>query len=233
APVWQKLPASTRQKSRRRRLKRLLSALAYPPERRYLKWISIFDDARLPELFSDDFRAHPGNADPAEFILQAYRECPSRDFVTRTTCADVLTYLPCDILNKVDIASMAYGLEARCPLLDHEVVELAAGMPIEWKLQRGRGKKILIETFADLLPPAIQTRSKMGFGVPLDHWFRGELQPLLKEVLLDRRSLDRGLFRPQAVEQLVEEHVASRWDHSYRLWSLLVLELWQQKFLGR
>jgi asparagine synthase (glutamine-hydrolysing) len=233
SPVWQRLPASTRQKSTRRRLKRLLSALAYPPERRYLKWVSIFDDSRLPGLFSDHFRAQLENSDPAEFILDAYGECPSRDFVTRTMCADVLTYLPCDILNKVDIASMAYGLEARCPLLDHEVVDLAAGMPVEWKLQRGRGKKILIETFDDLLPPAIQRRSKMGFGVPLDHWFRGELQPLLKKVLLDHRSLDRGLFQPQAVEQLVEEHVTSRWDHSYRLWSLLVLELWQQKFLDR
>ncbi len=231
APFWQRLPASTRQKSKRRRLKRLLSALSYPPERRYLKWISIFDDARLTELLSNEFRDQLGSADAAEFVLDAYRECPSRDFVTRTTCADVLTYLPCDILNKVDVASMAYGLEARCPFLDHEVVDLAAAMPIEWKMHGGRGKQILIETFSDLLPLAIQRRSKMGFGVPLDHWFRGELQPLLQDVLLDRRSLERGLFRPQAVEQLVEEHVNSRWDHSYRLWSLLVLELWQQQFL--
>ena len=71
----------------------------------------------------------------------------------------------------------------------------------------------------------------MGFGVPLDHWFRNELRPLLQEVLLDPASLSRGLFRPEAVEQLVREHVTSQWDHSYRLWSLLVLELWQQKFL--
>lgn len=233
AKIWQRLPASPRQRSNRRRLKRLLAALSYPPERRYLKWISIFDDARLPGLLSDDFRARLGNADPADFLLQAYRECPSRDFVTRTTCADVVTYLPCDILNKVDIASMTYGLEVRCPLLDHEVVDLAAAMPLEWKMKRSRGKKILLETFADLLPPAIRRRGKMGFGVPLDHWFRGELQPLLRDVLLDRRSLDRGLFRPQAVEQLVEEHVTSRWDHSYRLWALLVLELWQQKYLDK
>jgi asparagine synthase (glutamine-hydrolysing) len=225
------LPASTRQKSSRRRFKRLLSALSYPPERRYLKWISIFDDARLPGLFSHEFREQLGNADAADFLMSAYAECPSRDFVTRTMCADTLTYLPCDILNKVDIASMTYGLEARCPFLDHEVVDLAAAMPLDWKMRRGRGKKILIETFADLLPPAIQRRSKMGFGVPLDHWFRGELAPLLKDVLLDRRSLDRGLFRPQAVEQLVNEHVTGRWDHSYRLWSLLVFELWQQKYL--
>ena len=231
APIWQFLPASTRQKSRRRRLKRLLSALAYPPERRYLKWISIFDDARLPGLLSDQFRDQLGGSDAADFILDAYRECPHRDFVTRTTCTDVLTYLPCDILNKVDIASMTYGLEVRCPLLDHEVVDLAAAMPLDWKMHRGRGKKILTETFADLLPMPIRQRSKMGFGVPLDHWFRGELAPLLKEVLLDPRSLGRGLFRPQAVEQLVDEHVTSRWDHSYRLWSLLVLELWQQTYL--
>lgn len=231
SPVWQNLPASTRQKSKRRRLKRLLSALAYPRERRYLKWISIFDDVRLPELWSDGFREQLRDFDPAEFILTAYRECPKRNFVTRTTCTDILTYLPCDILNKVDIASMTYGLEVRCPFLDHEVVDLAAGMPLEWKMHRGRGKRILVETFADLLPAPIRHRSKMGFGVPLDHWFRGELAPLLKQVLLDPKSLGRGLFRPQAVEQLVEEHVTSRWDHSYRLWSLLVLELWQQTYL--
>jgi asparagine synthase (glutamine-hydrolysing) len=231
APLWQSLPASTRQKSNRRRLKRLLSALSFPPERRYLKWISIFDEARLPEIFSPEFRARLGNADAADFLMQAYGECPSRDIVTRTMCADVLTYLPCDILNKVDIASMTYGLEARCPFLDHEVVDLAAGMPLEWKMPAGRGKKILIETFADLLPPAIQRRSKMGFGVPLDHWFRDELAPLLREVLLDRRSLDRRLFRPSAVEQLVNEHITGRWDHSYRLWALLVFELWQQRYL--
>jgi asparagine synthase (glutamine-hydrolysing) len=231
SPVWQKIPASVRQKSRRRRVKRLLAALGEPPERRYLKWVSIFDNERRPGLYTDAFAMQLGGTDPADFLLEAYRNCPNRDFVTRTTCTDVLTYLPCDILNKVDIASMTYALEARCPFLDQEVVQLAARMPIEWKLRGGRGKRILTETFSDLLPPAIQTRPKMGFGVPLDHWFRGELQPLLQEVLLDSQSLNRGLFRPEAVRLLVDEHVQGKWDHSYRLWSLLVLELWQQKFL--
>src|SRR5690606_32697444 len=103
---------------------------------------------------------------------------------TRTTCADVLTYLPFDILKKVDIASMAYSLEARSPFLDHHVVELASRMPISLKLKNGRGKVILTETFADLLPASIQTRSKMGFGVPLTPWFRNELKDLLIESIL-------------------------------------------------
>ena len=230
-PVWQRLPASVQQRSRRRQLKRLLSALGETPERRYLKWVSIFDDTRRAALYTDAFRSRLAGFDAGRFLLDAYAACPSRDFVTRTTCADVLTYLPCDILTKVDLASMAYGLEVRCPFLDQELVQLAARMPIEWKLRYGRGKRMLVETFADLLPPSIQRRSKMGFGVPLDHWFRNELRPLLQEVLLDPLSLNRGLFRPAAIEQLVAEHVSGRWDHSYRLWSLLVLELWQQKFL--
>lgn len=231
APLWQRLPASVRQNSKRRRFKRLLSALALEPRRRYLKWVSIFDDERRAELYSSDFRDSLQGHDSAEFLFQAYTECPDRDFVTQTTCADVLTYLPCDILTKVDIASMAFGLEARAPFLDHEVVDLAARLPIEWKLHGRHGKQILVDTFADLLPKRIKTRKKMGFGVPLDHWFRGELRPLLEDVLLSTTSLNRGIFRPEQVRRLVDEHVRGLWDHSYRLWSLLVLELWQRTFL--
>jgi asparagine synthase (glutamine-hydrolysing) len=231
ARLWQRLPASVAQKSHRRRLKRLLSALGEEPRRRYLKWIGIFDDERRRGLYTDDFASALNGHDAAEFLLDAYKICPERDFVTRTTCTDALTYLPCDILTKVDIASMAFSLECRSPFLDHHVAELAARMPIELK-QSGRiGKRILIDTFSDLLPTDIQRRRKMGFGVPLDHWFRAELKPLLHDLLLDRRSLDRGYFEPKAVRQLVEEHVSARWDHSYRLWSLLCLEAWHRMFL--
>ena len=103
------------------------------PERRYLRWINIFDDGRRQELYTDEFAARVGTVDSSEFLLDAYAECPDRDFVSRTMCADMLTYLPCDILTKVDIASMAYSLECRCPFLDHKVAELAARMPIELK----------------------------------------------------------------------------------------------------
>jgi asparagine synthase (glutamine-hydrolysing) len=233
APPWRNGVAALLKKSRQRRVNGLLSDLASPLERRYLRLVSAFDDEWLKQLLSDDFHERLAGADPADFLLDAYRACPSRDFVTRTTCVDVLTYLPCDILHKVDIASMTYALEARCPILDQEVVDLAASMPIEWKIKPKGMKRILIETFADLIPPAIQQRGKMGFGIPLSHWFRGKPQPLLREVLLDRRSLERGLFRPETVERLVRDHVSGLTDHSYRLWNLLVLELWQQTYLDR
>ncbi len=229
--LWQKIPASVRQKSFRRRLKRLLGALGQPPEKRYLAWISIFDEERRNSLYTGNFHQELGEVNASSFLMQAYAACPNRDFVTRTTCADVLTYLPCDILTKVDVAGMAVGLECRSPFLDHRVAELAARMPLELKMHHGRGKQILLETFADLLPPAIQKRPKMGFGVPLNSWFRHELKPLLHEKLLNSKSLERGYFRPEAVRQLVEEHQTGRWDHSYRLWSLLCFEEWHEMFL--
>jgi len=229
--LWQAIPASTRQKSRRRRFKRLLSALRYTPERRYLKWISIFDDERLPGLLSPGLAAARTEHDPAGFLLEAYAACGQANPVARTACADARTYLPGDILFKVDIASMAHSLEVRSPFLDQEVADLSARIPLEWKRRGRQGKQILVDTFADLLPPGIATRPKMGFGVPLDSWFRGELRPLLEQVLLDPQALRRGWFEPGAIRRLIAEHVENRWDHSYRLWALLVFELWQQRFL--
>lgn len=233
ARLWQKFPASVDQKSFRRRVKRFLGALGETPERRYLNWIAIFDPARLKQVYSADFRNQLGGYDSAQILLDAYATCPNRDIVTRTTAADVATYLPCDILTKVDIASMSVGLECRSPFLDHRVVELAARMPIELKQRDGRGKRILTDTFGDLLPQSIQTRKKMGFGVPLDHWFRDELRPLLDETILSKQAETRGMFNPAEVRRLVDEHTTRSWDHSYRLWSLLVLEMWQREFLDQ
>lgn len=231
AGIWQKMPASVKPKSFRRRVKRLLAAMRKSPERRYLTWIGIFDEDRRPTIYSDEFRQTLNGFDAGGLLLDAYQHCPDRDFVTRTTCADLLTYLPCDILTKVDIASMTHSLECRSPFLDHEVVELAARMPMKFKLRGKLGKRILIETFDDLLPEAVWNRRKMGFGVPLDRWFRNELKPLLYDMLLDPSSLGRGYFRPDVVESLVNEHVEGRFDHSARLWALLCLEMWHRTYL--
>lgn len=228
---WQRLPSGRRQKSYSRQFKRLAGALNRSPERRYFDWVSIFNEARRAELYDEGFIASLPESDPFDFLAAAFARSRGRDPITAASLADLVTYLPCDLMTKVDIASMANSLECRQPFLDQQVVELAAAMPIDLKYRRGRGKRILTETFADLLPRSVRRRSKMGFGVPLAHWFRHDLRDFARDVLLDERSLGRGYFRPEAVRQLVEEHQAGRFDHGYRLWSLMVLELWQREWI--
>ena len=211
----------------------MLAGLTLSPRDRYLNWISVFKLAQRQQLYSSNFRNELGDHAASGFLFNAYDTVGAgqTDFVSATAFADTITYLPCDILTKVDRASMAYGLEARSPLLDHKVVELAVSMPRDVKQTLGVGKKILKETFNDLLPNSITKRPKMGFGVPIDVWFRGELKSLLSDTLLDSTSRERGLFDTSHVERLVHEHTTGQVDHAYRLWSLLILELWLRKFV--
>jgi asparagine synthase (glutamine-hydrolysing) len=144
---------------------------------------------------------------------------------------DVASYLPYDLLVKVDVASMANSLEARSPFLDHEAMEFAARLPVEIKFRGGRLKSLLKRAFTDLLPPENVNRRKMGFGVPVGQWFRGPLRDLLRDALLSPRSLGRGYFRESEVRRLVDEHLERRADHSFQLWNLLMLELWHREFI--
>jgi asparagine synthase (glutamine-hydrolysing) len=228
---WQRLPSGTRQKSLSRRWKRFVEMLNRPPAERYLEWIAIFGQARRAALYSDALAAALPDAEPSRFLADAMARSNRRDPVTAVSLADLVTYLPGDLMTKVDIASMAHGLECRQPFLDYRVVELAARMPRRRKFRCGRGKRILREVFADLLPETIRRRPKMGFGVPLDYWFRHELKEYVREVLLDRRTLERGYFRPPAVAELLDQHQQGHFSHGYRLWSLLILELWQRQWL--
>lgn len=229
--LWQKIPTSTEQRAFGRRLKRFVAALGQSPELRYLRWIGIFDADLRRDLYTPEFQQSLDGFDSGKFILDAYGHAAGRDLVTRTTAADVHSYLPCDILTKVDVASMTYSLEARSPFLDHAVAELAARMPLRLKQSDRRGKLILQETFRDLLPESIQKRGKMGFGVPIDHWFRRELQGLVRDTLLDDTARSRGILATRTVERLISEHQSERWDHSYRLWNLICLEQWCRMFL--
>ncbi len=175
----------------------------------------------------------PRAADPASVVQRALDVAPKRDPVTRAMIADLLTYLPGDLLPKIDMASMAHSLECRGPFLDHRVVELALAMPLKRKLRLrgGRSKVVLKQAFAEYLPPSLATRPKMGFGVPLDRWFRGPLRNALRDVLLDPGTLGRGICRPRVVETLIAEHITEQRDHAYRLWGLLALELWFRRHL--
>ena len=237
-PLARAIPASATAKTPLRKVRRWLEAVAEKPVGRYLRWICLFDEPARAALYADGWLAALASADapdPASILNRAFDAASKRDPVTQATIADLLTYLPGDLLVKVDLASMAHGLECRSPFLDHRVVEMAAALPIRRKLRLrgGRSKVVLKQAFADLLPPAIRNRPKMGFGVPIDRWFRGPLRDELRSILLDPVALGRGLFRPESVARLIDEHITSRRDHAYKLWGLLMLELWFRHHLDR
>jgi asparagine synthase (glutamine-hydrolysing) len=148
--------------------------------------------------------------------------------VTGLQLLDLDTYLPGDLLPKSDIASMAHSLELRSPLLDRRVVELGLSLPQSLKQHGRQGKVALRRAFAADLPPLVAARGKTGFGLPLARWFREDLRPLARELLLDERARSRGWFEPQAVERLLDDHAAERADNGHRLWTLAMLELWQR-----
>ena len=239
-PIARSIPASSKAKTRLRAVRRLLEGIEESPERRYLRWMTMFDEPGRLNLYSDGFldqlsAASDRRDSPESLLADAWAVAPRRDPATRASISDLLMYLPGDLLHKVDMSSMAHSLECRSPFLDHRVVELALAMPISRKLRLrgGRSKVVLKEAFADLLPPEIRRRPKMGFGVPIDRWFRGELKDELRSVLLDPSSLNRGLFRREAVESMLIEHIDGRRDHAYRLWGLLMLELWFRHHMDR
>ncbi|MCA9120251.1 MAG: asparagine synthase (glutamine-hydrolyzing) [Planctomycetaceae bacterium] len=229
AGIWQRIPGS-RQKSLVRRFKRFSEFLGKTPQRRYLEWIAIYHESRRAAMFRDDFVERLPNDDPFSFLGNAWGRASRRDLVTGASLADLTTYLPCDLMTKVDIASMAHSLEVRQPFLDYRVVEYAAALPLSLKFRRGTGKLLLRRAFGDLLPPAIWNRRKMGFGVPLEHWFRNELRELTHDTLLSESARINGWFRREYVQQLVSEHESKQFDHAYRLWALLVLELWSREW---
>ena len=140
-------------------------------------------------------------------------------------------YLPDCLMVKVDIASMVHGLEVRCPLLDHTLVEFAATIPSELKQQGGEGKRIFKDTVRDLVPAAILSKRKTGFGIPLARWLRQDLFELVRGTLLDDRAKSRGLFAPAFIARLVDDHRSGRRDWSARIWALLFLELWFREFI--
>jgi asparagine synthase (glutamine-hydrolysing) len=134
-----------------------------------------------------------------------------------------------DMLVKVDRMSMAASLEVRCPLVDHELAEMAAALPHGWKIANGKGKQILLKAIGDRLPPVLLTRPKMGFGVPLAEWFRGPLREMLWERLTAQRFLERGIVSGPFVRRLLEEHQRRRRNNETWLWALLVVEMWMER----
>jgi asparagine synthase (glutamine-hydrolysing) len=197
------------------------------PEARYLTRVEHLGPGLKRRLASEAFRQKVAPAgDARSIVLDLVRASDGETLTERVAHADFATYLPDDILVKVDVASMAFGLETRAPLLDHKFAELVARLPAATKLEGLTTKAFLKRALAPRLPHETLHRRKMGFGVPLEHWFRGALSKLLEETLLSRRALDRGILDEQGVRQLVAEHASKRVDWQYVLFNLLMLEFW-------
>lgn len=225
------IPTSEGRRSRVRDAKRFLRAASLPKVDRYLRWVSVFDRDAKADLYSESFKNETANAHASALLDPWFAKANGAGIVDAAQLADIMTYLPNDLLVKVDIATMAVSLEARSPFLDHHVIEFAASLPERLKLRGLTTKYLLKRVLKKLLPAENLQRRKMGFGVPIGHWFRGKLQPFLRETLLSEKALNRGLFRPQAVSRLVELHTHSERDYSHQLWTLLMLELWFERFI--
>jgi asparagine synthase (glutamine-hydrolysing) len=225
------IPSSPLKRSRVKSAKRLLDAVALPRVDRYARWVSVFNEQTKQPLYSDNFREQTQAADATGILAEWFKRANGIGVVDAMLLTDQMTYLPNDLLVKVDIATMAVSLEARSPFLDHHVIEFAASLPQNLKLRRLTSKYLLKKVLRKLLPSENLKRRKMGFGVPVGHWFRGKMQPFLREVLLSEKALRRGLFRPEEVKHLIELHVRGERDYSQQLWTLLMLELWFNRFI--
>jgi asparagine synthase (glutamine-hydrolysing) len=203
--------------------------LALDGVRRYQHLLAFFSDEEKESMVTPYFRRRAGRPDAAAY-LAAHFERPGDDVLNRYLYLDLTTYLPEDILFKVDVTSMASSLECRSPFLDHKLIEFAFALPARYKLSAGgRHKHILKEAFAGWLPRGFMDRPKKGFSVPLARWLKGELADMMRETLVARKTLSRW-FRQEQIERYVDEHVSGRASHTNRLWPMFVLALWMERF---
>ncbi len=233
-PVWHKFPESGTQPLERNwlaALRRLSQAACLPREASILRWGSYFTEAGKYALYTDDMAQAVAGLDSVAFLSDVFCQAPAYTRLDRTLYADVHTYLPGALLVKADRMSMAHSLEVRSPLLDHHVMELAAGLPQNWKVRGWTTKRFLRQAFVDLVPVDTRRRGKQGFAVPLGVWFRGQLRDLACDVLLGSTARQRGWFQPAAVQRLLDEHQSGHADHGKRIWALLMLEMWCRRFV--
>ena len=220
-----------REGSIRSRLDRAASAALLTRAGRHAAVMAAFDERERADLYTPEFREAIGSPSAPSVVAEPYLRSDARDEVNRLLDLDLQTYLPGDLLVKMDIASMAHSLEVRSPLLDHVFMELAAGLPGSWKLDGRTTKKVFKDAVRPWLPDRLLDRPKWGFAVPLARWFRSELRALPADVLLDPRATARGFFRESRVRALIDEHAAGSHDHTDQLWALIQLELWLRTFV--
>lgn len=216
--------------------KGMLEHLSKDPFERFAGLNTFSDKHYLKSLLHRDVLAgvqqnSNGKLPDYTYLRKFYDGCNSKDYLTRIQYTDTKTYLAEDILTKVDRASMLCSLETRAPLLDHEVVELVASVPASLKIKDGETKYILKKAMTSILPDSILYRKKMGFGVPLVHWFKNDLTGYARETLLSKGAKERGIFNPDYIEGMLNSHQKTGRDLSARIWALLFFEHWCRNWI--
>jgi len=213
--------------------RRFLRHVGLDRQARYIDALHQYSEDDKAALLTDDVRMALRARPPETMLADAFDRFSGASWPAQMMRVDTTTYLPEDILVKVDRMSMAHSIESRVPLLDDELVAFAASLPAGLHLADGHRKRLLRAVAARVLPAATLARPKRGFGVPLAQWFRGRLRDLLADTILSPRALQRGYFRPAAVRALVDEHLRGRRDHTLRLWQLVVFERWHDRYLDQ
>ena len=231
AAVGRQLPENGDVRSNVNRARRLSAALPLDPAARFQQYMSYLDQPARQRLYTDDYLAVTADSLPERVIHEAWAAASGETLLDVMQEVDISTWLPNDLIPKMDIATMAHGLEARSPFLDHELMQLAASIPAELRLPGTRKKGLLRDAMRPWLPPEILDRPKQGFCVPMADWLRTDLRPLAEDVLLDPSSHDRGYFRQEEVRDLLGRHSRGEADNSNMIWALLVHELWHREFV--
>jgi asparagine synthase (glutamine-hydrolysing) len=216
------------QQHRWKRILRITMQPDYPA--RYAHWMMMFWPEQLGDVLSPDYFAP--EYDPYREYRQRFSRADALDPVNRAMYADLHIHMPNDYLEKVDKATMAASVEARVPFLDYRLVELAQRIPSSLKINGKTTKSILRRAVADLLPETILNLPKHGFSVPTKRWFQsGKTSEFIRDVLTDPRTMQRGVFRPEAVQALWDGHRAGRGVYDRHLWALMMFELWARRYL--
>jgi len=209
------------------RLGRVGARLGQPFPDRYLSGVGLNTRDDLSMLL----RPEVGDMDPYARVRHHFERDDIPSEMEKILAGDMATYLTDDIMVKVDRMTMATSLEARAPLLDHQLIDFAARIPFEYKLRGSTGKYLLKKVAWQLLPPEIMQKRKQGFAIPVAKWLREDLKELLFDTLSDRSFRERGIFNEQGVRRCVDAHLSGTHDHSEKLWLLLTYEMWAKRFL--
>jgi asparagine synthase (glutamine-hydrolysing) len=228
-------PPSPKKKGTWNKVRRYARGLALDPASRHMRWMTFLSTEEKARLYT------PALVEALEGVPEVRKQEPFAgvfarlagfDPTTAELYLDLKTYLPDDILVKVDRMSMAVSLEARAPLLDHKLVEFAFSLPGSWKLRGWTTKWIFKKAMERLLPRENIYRRKEGFSIPIKHWLRTELRDMLLDYLGEDRIRREGLFNPEPVRRMVDRHLRGRENYSHQLWALLVFEVWRETFLS-